>query len=137
MSNPLCICRRIVPIDEAILDDGKYYHERCWLQLKAKRFARLQRKQTTGEITLEEAQEMADLQITIPNIYKELGKPVVKLPTKPKQPMFFKGRTLEIQEQTALLPLEKRLSFLEKVEKEAREERVKLLPSSKNSNKRE
>lgn len=54
-------CRRMIPIIDAIIEFGKYYHPRCYYQKESIRAERLEKKVQAKTITLDEAEELKEL----------------------------------------------------------------------------
>ncbi len=61
-------CRRVVDVGEATIDNGMYYHDSCFTGEVGKRLKKLDVKKHSGQLTMQEAQEMIELTTLIQNI---------------------------------------------------------------------
>jgi len=72
-------CRQFVDPGEGVVDEYIWYHTRCYYLVKSKRSDVLKKKFKGGTITLDEAEELVDLEIILPNVSKFLREPEIRL----------------------------------------------------------
>lgn len=74
----ICVhCRKPVDFFEGIIDEFLWYHTHCYYLLKSKKADKLQKKFNGNTITLNEAEELAELMIILPNVKKFVDAPTI------------------------------------------------------------
>lgn len=74
-------CHRTVDVGEATIDNGMYYHDSCYIGEVGKRIKKLDVKKHSGQLTMQEAQEMIELTTLVQNI-KSSSNSNIKLTPK-------------------------------------------------------
>jgi hypothetical protein len=86
-------CKRTVDVGVATIDNGMYYHDSCYVSIIGKRLKKLDTKKESGQLTMQEANEMVDLNQLVSNI-KEASKyhrslsPILLTPNDPKNAVY-------------------------------------------------
>lgn len=72
-------CRRTVDPFEGIIDEFIWYHAHCYYLITKKRVDKLQSKFKGGTITLNEAEELSELDDILSNVKKTLHEPIIPM----------------------------------------------------------
>lgn len=72
-------CRRTVDQFEGIVDEFIWYHSHCYYLITKKRVDKLQGKFKGGTITLNEAEELSELDSILANVKKTLHEPIISM----------------------------------------------------------
>lgn len=72
-------CRSQVDFGEGLVEDGIWYHERCYYTMLKKKVEKLEKKYNRGTITLEEANDLREMAPLLLNVRKEMRRPSVSL----------------------------------------------------------
>lgn len=74
----ICVyCRKPVDHFEGIVDEFLWYHTHCYYLVKSKKADKLQKKFNGNTITLNEAEELSDLMVILPNVKKFVDAPTI------------------------------------------------------------
>jgi len=68
-------CRRKVDFGEGILENGIWYHERCYYQMLSMECDKLEKKARAKTMTIDEYERYEDIKPLVNRIYEEIKKP--------------------------------------------------------------
>lgn len=91
-------CRRVVDEFEGLVEESVWYHTECYYYILKTKVEKLQKKLDFKTITLDEAEELTDLNLVLSNVKKVIATPTIKQRDifNQKKPVFF-GESVGMQ----------------------------------------
>ncbi len=84
-----CHCKRIIPLSDLTIFEGRDYHDSCYLKTVRTRISELDKKVQRGTATILDAKELGELHEIQESVKKDMEDPPGDFGHIPDKPIFF------------------------------------------------